>query len=51
MAHSPFLQEEFALMFKKGHWFVLPYLMAKELLWFRLSLPGVKEERDRKPQW
>ena len=51
MEHVPFLSEEFALMVRKGQWVVLPYLAAKDLLGIKLSLPGVKEGRDRRPRW
>ena len=47
--HIIFLPEEFALMIEKGQWVLLPYLVAKGLLGLRLSPPGVKVERDRRP--
>ena len=49
--HAPFLCEDFALMVEKGQWVVLPYLVAKRLPGLRLSLPGMKVERDRRPRW
>ena len=36
---------------EKGQWVVLPYLVAKSLPGLRLSLPGVKVERNRRPRW
>ena len=47
--HAPFIREEFASMVEKGTWVVLPYLVAKRLSGLRLSPPGVKVERDRRP--
>ena len=47
--HAPFLCKEFASMAEKGQWVVLPYSMAKRLPGLRLSPPGVKVERDRRP--
>ena len=38
-------------MVAKGQWVVLPYLVAKRLPGLRLSPPGVKIERDRRPRW
>ena len=38
-------------MIEKGQWVVLPYLVAKGLPGLRLSPPGVKVERDRRPRW
>ena len=38
-------------MIEKGQWVVLPYLVAKGLPGLRLSLSGVKVERDRRPCW
>ena len=38
-------------MIEKWQWVVLPYLVAKGILGLRLSPPGVKGERDRKPRW
>ena len=38
-------------MVAKGQWVVLPYSVAKRLPGLRLSLPGVKIERDRRPRW
>ena len=38
-------------MVDKGRWVVLTYLVAKELPGLRLISLGVKEERDRRPQW
>ena len=38
-------------MVAKGQWVVLPYLVARTLPVLRLSPPGVKEERDMRPQW
>ena len=49
--HAPFLREEFASMVEKGQWVVLPYLVTKRLPGLRLSPPGVKVERDRRPRW
>ena len=49
--HAPFLREEFASMVEKGYWMMLPYSVAKRLPGFRLSPPGVKVERDRRPRW
>ena len=51
MAHVPFLREEFDLVVGKWHWVVLPYSVAKELPGLRLSLQGLKEERDRWLWW
>ena len=49
--HTPFLRKEFASRVEKCQWMVLPYLVAKRLPGLRLSPPGVKVERDRKPRW
>ena len=49
--HAPFLRRKFTSMVKKRQWAVLPYSMAKLLPGLRLSPPGVKEERDRRPSW
>ena len=49
--HAPFLCEEFSSMVEKGQWEVLPYSAAKRLPGHRLSPPGVKVERDRRPLW
>ena len=38
-------------MVEKGQWVVLPYLVTKRLPGLRLSPPGVKVERDRRPRW
>ena len=38
-------------MVEKGYWMMLPYSVAKRLPGFRLSPPGVKVERDRRPRW
>ena len=38
-------------MVAKGQWVVLPYSVAKRLPGLRLSPPGVKIERDRRPRW
>ena len=38
-------------MIEKGQWVVLPYSLAKGLQGLRLSPPGVKVERDRRPYW
>ena len=38
-------------MVEKGQWVVFPYSVAKRLPGLRLSPPGVKEERDRRPRW
>ena len=38
-------------MVAKEQWVVLPYSVAKRLLGLRLSPPGVKIERDRRPRW
>ena len=38
-------------MVEKGQWAVLPYSVARTLPGLRLSPPGVKEERDRRPRW
>ena len=38
-------------MIEKGQWVVLPYLVAKGLPVLRLSPPGVKVKRDRRPRW
>ena len=38
-------------MIEKGQWVVLPYSVAKGLPGLRLSPPGVKVERDRRPRW
>ena len=38
-------------MIDNGQWVVLPYLVAKGLPGLRLSPPGVKVERDRRPRW
>ena len=38
-------------MVEKGQWVVLPYLVAKRLPGLRLSPPGMKVERDRRPCW
>ena len=49
--HAPFLCKEFALMVETGQWTVLPHSVAKRLPGLRLSPPGVKVERDRRPLW
>ena len=49
--HAPFLSKEFASIVEKGKWVVLPYSVAKRLRGLRLSPPGVKVERDRRPRW
>ena len=49
--HTLFLREDFASMIEKGQWVVLPYLVAKGLPGLRLSLLGVKVERDWRPRW
>ena len=49
--HAPFLREKFASMVEKGQWVVLPYYVAKRLPGLRLSPPGVKVKRDRRPCW
>ena len=49
--HAPFLRKEFASMVDKGQWTVLPYSVVKRLPGLRLSLPGVKVERDRRLRW
>ena len=51
LEHIPFLKEEFASMVAKGQWVILPYSVARDLPDLRLSPPGVKEERDRRPRW
>ena len=51
MVHIPFLQEDFALMVRKGQWVVFPYLVDKDLPGLRFSPLGVKEERYRRPCW
>ena len=38
-------------MVEKGQWVDPPYLVAKGLLGLRLSPPGVKVDRDRRPRW
>ena len=38
-------------MVAKGQWVVLPYSVAKRLPGLWLSLPVVKIERDRRPNW
>ena len=38
-------------MVEKGQWTVLPYSVAKRPPGLRLSLSGVKVERDRRPIW
>ena len=38
-------------MVTKGQRMVLPYSVAKRLPGLRLSPPGVKIERDRRPRW
>ena len=38
-------------MVAKGQWVVLPYPFTKRLPGLRLSPPGVKIERDRRPCW
>ena len=38
-------------MFGKEQWVVLTYYVAKELPGVRISLPGVKGERERWPWW
>ena len=38
-------------MVDKGRWVVLLYLVAKDLSGLRLIPLGVKEERERRPQW
>ena len=38
-------------MVEKWQWVVLPYSAAKRLPGLRLSPPGVKVERDRRPRW
>ena len=48
MVHIPFYREDFTLIVEKGKWFVLSYLVAKELPGMRISPPGVKEDRDRR---
>ena len=48
--YTPFLREEFASMVEKGQWVVLSYLVSKGLPGLRLSPPGVKVERDRRPR-
>ena len=48
---TPFLRREFASMVAKRQWVVLPYSIAKRLPGLRLSLPGVKIERDCRPHW
>ena len=42
MAHTNFIQEEFASMVGKGKWVVLAYLLDKDLTGLRLIQPGVK---------
>ena len=49
--HAVFLREEFSSMIEKGQWVILPYSVAKGLPGLRLSPPGVKVERDRRPRW
>ena len=49
--HALFLCKEFASMLEKGQCMVTPYSVAKRLPGLRLSPPGVKTERDRKPRW
>ena len=49
--HDPFLRKEFTSMLEKGQWVVLPYSVAKRLPGLRLSLPGAKVERDKRPRW
>ena len=49
--HATFLREELAPMVEKGRWTVLPYSVSKRLPGLRLSLPGVKLERDRRTCW
>ena len=51
LAHAPLLQEEFVFMVEKGQWVVLTYLVVKYLPGLGLSLPVVKEKRDRRPRW
>ena len=38
-------------MIEKGQWVVLPYSVTKGLPGLRMSPPGVKVERDRRPRW
>ena len=38
-------------MVEKGQWTVLPYSVAKRIPGLRLSPPGVKVERDKRPRW
>ena len=38
-------------MVEKEQWVVFPFFVAKRLPGIRLSLPGVKVERDRRPRW
>ena len=49
--HAPFIREELVSMVEKGQWTVLPYSVYKWLPRLRLSPPGVKVERDRRPRW
>ena len=51
LEHVPFLWEEFDLMVEKGQSVVFTYSVAKEIPGLRLRPPGVKEERDLRPQW
>ena len=51
LEHTPFLRREFASMVARGQWVVIPYSVAKRLPGLRLSLPGVKIERDGQPRW
>ena len=51
LEQTPFLRREFSSMVAKGKWVVLQYSVAQRLPGLRLSLHGVKIERDCRPLW